>query len=139
MIKINDTVEVVKQKRKSKKWKKYYGFNLVGKKGKVIQILGTQKEPYQGVKVRFPCIRINSGERKKPVYGFEWSFYLDEVKKIDDEIEFKQPSKRVTLKGKALESRKRAVQRLRQRGESIKDLAARYNVSKRTIWRWLRG
>jgi len=89
--------------------------------------------------VRFPCIWINSGNGKKPVYDFEWAFYSDEVKKIDEEVEFKQPSKKTALRGKALERRKKIVQELRQKGESIESLAKRFNTSKRTIWRWLRG
>ena len=135
MIKNDDTVEVVKQRRKSKKWSKYYGFNLVGERGKVVEILGTPKEPYQGVKVKFPCVHAG----KKPLYDFEWAFYSDEVKRIDEEVKFKQPSKKTVLRGKALQRRKEIVRELRRKGESIEDLARRFNTSKRTIWRWLRG
>jgi len=137
MLALNDTVQITKLLPKSRRWKKYYDFDLTGKKGKVIEILGTRREPYQGVRVRFPCISIVSETGKKPAYGFEWAFYNDEVKKIDEEIEFRQPPKKI-VKGKALESREKAVQRLRKQGESIKDLAARYNVSRMTIWRWLK-
>jgi len=133
----DDTVQVIKLRGKSKKWKKYYGFDLIGKKGKVIEILGSQNNPYQGVKVKFPCIRIDSENGRKPVYGFEWSFYKDEIEKIDEEIEFRGPTKKI-VKGKALESRKKAVQELRKKGESIENLAKLYNVSKRTIWNWLK-
>ena len=138
MIKLGDVVEVVKQKQKSKKWKKYYGFDLIGKKGKVVAFLGTQKEPHQGVKVRFPCIWINSGNSKKPVYGFEWAFYSDEIKRVNEKIEFRQPPKKTALRGKALERRKKIVRELREKGESIENLAKRFNVSKRTIWYWLK-
>jgi len=131
-----DTIQVIAEKRKSKKWEKYYGFDLVGKRGKVLEILGTQKEPYQGVKVRFPRIEVNSENGRKPVYGFEWSFYKDEIKKIDEEIKFK-PQK-TALRGKALERRKKIVRELRQKGESIENLAKRFNVTRMTIWRWLK-
>jgi len=134
MLTLNDTVQITKLLPKSKRWKKYYGFDLIGKKGKVIELelLGT----YQRVKVKFPCIRINSEEGKKPVYGFEWSFYKDEVKKIDEEIKFRP--KKTALRGKALERRKKIVRELRQKGESIENLAKRFDVSKRTIWYWLK-
>jgi len=134
---LGDTIEVVKQRRKSKKWKKYYGFDLIGKRGRVIELEPTniRNKPCQRVKVKFPCIWINSENGKKPVYGFEWSFYGDEVKRIDEEIKFR-PQK-TALRGKALERRKKVVQEMRQKGESIENLAKRFNVHRATIWRWL--
>lgn len=134
---VGDTVKAISLSSKSEKWIKYYNFDLIGKTGKVIEILGTKVDPHQGVRVKFPFMWIDGTDEKKLVYGFEWSFYNGEVKKINEKIEFKEKKKRHILKGKALKIRKATVRRLRKEGESIENLAKRFDVNRTTIWRWI--
>ena len=48
--------------RKSKEWIKYLGSDLVGQKGKVVEVLGTQ-----GIIVKFPFVYMNNGDGKRKV------------------------------------------------------------------------
>ena len=135
----NDTIIIQKLGHKSKKWQSYYGVSLKGKKGRIVQVLRDNKGEEQGYRVRFPKIKIVAdawNNHKKTVKNFEFAFYKDEVKKIMEDIEVPKTKTRRTRR--MLESNKTAVKRLRAKeGLKIKDLAERFGVDERTIYRWL--
>ena len=135
----NDNVIIQTLGSKSKRRQSYYGVNLEGKKGKIIRALQNSKREEQGYRVRFPEVKIEEGpwnRHKKTVKNFEFAFYKDEVKRIKGDLELPKPRKTKTRK--MLKSNKAAVRRLRAReGLKIKDLAERFDVNERTIYRWL--
>ena len=135
----NDAVIIQKLGRKSRKWQSYYGANLEEKKGRIVQVLRDNKGEEQGYRVRFPKIKMVAdvwNNHKKTVKNFEFAFYKDEVKKIMEDIEVPKTKTRRTRR--MLESNKTAVKRLRAKeGLKIKDLAERFGVDERTIYRWL--
>ena len=136
----NDNVIIQKLGFKSKKSQSYYGVSLEGKKGKVIQVLRNSKGEEQGYRVRFPEVKIEAGlwnSHKKTVKSFEFAFYKDEVRKIRKDLEVPKPKMRRTRK--MLESGRAAIRRSRDRDRlKITELAKRFNVSRRTIYRWLK-
>ena len=135
----NDTVVIQRLGRRSLKWESYYGTSLEGKKGEIVQILRNNKGEEQGYRIRFPKIKIAAGvwnSHKKIVKNFEFAFYKEEIKKITENIEI--PKAKIRRTRRMLESNKAAVRRLRAReGLKIKDLAERFGVDERTIYRWL--
>ena len=117
-------------------YERYYGFNIVGKKGKIVSVLGTDKEPYQGAKVRFPVVHITDADGNRVSRsGFEFPFDKDELEKINETVP--HPKSRTRLKGYALNMRKGAVRRMKERGETIQAIASHFEVNRRTIRRWL--
>lgn len=135
----NDNVIIQKLGSKSKRWQSYYGVSLEGKKGKIVQVLRNSKGEEQGYRVKFPEIKIEAGlwnSHKETVKNFEFAFYKDEVTKIREDLEVPEP--KIREKRKMPENNKAAVRRLRAReGLKVGELAKRFNVSRRTIYRWL--
>ena len=136
----SDSVIIQKLGFKSKTWQSYYGVSLEGKKGKIVQVLRNSKGEDQGYRVRFPEMKIEAGlwdSHKETVKNFEFAFYKDEVRKIRDDLEVLEG--RIRRTRKTLEGGKAAVRRLRAReGLKVGELAERFNVSRRTIYRWLK-
>ena len=136
----NDNVIIQKLGSKSKRWQSYYGVSLEGKKGEIIQVLRNSKGEGQGYRVRFAEIKIEAGlwnSHKETVKNFEFAFYKDEVRKIREDLEVLEG--RIRRTRKLLEGGKAAVRRLRARDRlKITELAKRFNVSRRTIYRWLK-
>jgi len=85
VIDVGDKVIIIGCSQKSKKWTKCLGFDLVGQKGEVIEILNLRGVT-QGIIVKFPFVYMNNGDGKRKVSDFEWSFYNDEVQKIEGGI-----------------------------------------------------
>ena len=86
----NNNVVIRKLGSRNKRWQWYYGVNLEGKKGRIVQVLRNSKGEEQGYRVRFPEIKIESdlwNSHKKTVKNFEFAFYKDEVGKIREEGE----------------------------------------------------
>lgn len=134
----NDTVIIQKLGRKSRKWQSYYGANLEGKKGKIVWVLRNSKGEELGYRVKFSSveIRVDGDGHKKTIPNFEFSLYNNEVKRIKGNPQFSTLRKAKTRR--MLESNKTAVRRLRAReGLKMKDLAERFDVDERTIYRWL--
>ena len=136
----NDNVIIQKLGSKSKRWQSYYGVSLEGKKGKIIRILQNSKGEQQGYRVKFPEIKIETGFQnghRKTVKNFEFAFYKDEVRKIREDLEVPEP--KIRGKRKMPKSDKAATRRL-STGEGLKvgELAEKFNVSRRTIYRWLK-
>jgi len=136
-----DSNNVIVQKlgSKSRKWQSYHGVNLEGKKGRIVQVLRNSKGEEQGYRVRFPEMKIQTGfwnSHRKTVKNFEFSFYKDEVKRTTEHLEVVEPERRGTRS--MVERDKAAARRLRSReGLEIGELVERFNVSRRTIYRWL--
>jgi len=136
----NDSVIVGELGTKSKKWQSYYGVNLEGKKGRIVQVLRNSKGEQQGYQVRFPKTKIETGfqnDHRKTVKNFEFAFYKDEVRRIREDLEAPEP--KIGGKRKMPESDKAATRRLSTReGLKVEELAEKFNVSRRTIYRWLK-
>jgi len=136
----SDSVIIQKLGSKSKRCQSYYGVSLEGKKGEIIQVLRNSKGEEQGYRVRFPEMKIEAGlwnSHKKTVKNFEFAFYKDEVRKIRNDLEVPEP--KIRGKRKMPESDKAAARRLSTReGLKVGELAERFNVSRRTIYRWLK-
>ena len=136
----NDNVIIQKLGFKSKKSQSYYGVSLEGKKGKIVRILQNSKGEQQGYRVRFAEIEIEAGlwnGHKRTVKNFEFAFYKDEVRRIREDLEVPEP--KIRGKRKMPESDKAAARRLSTReGLKVGELAKKFNVSRRTIYRWLK-
>jgi len=136
----NDSVLVQELGPESKNWQSYYGVSLEGKKGKIVRILQNSKGEQQGYRVRFPEIKIETGFQnghRKKVKNFEFAFYKDEVRRIREDLEVPEP--KIRGKRKMPESDKAATRRLSTReGLKVGELAEKFNVSRRTIYRWLK-
>ena len=136
----NDSVIVQELGPESKKWQSYYGVSLEGKKGRIVQVLRNSKGQAQGYRVRFSKVKIEGGARnshRKTVKNFEFAFYKDEVKRIREDLEVPEP--KIREKRKMPESDKAAARRLNTReGLKVGELAEKFNVSRRTIYRCLK-
>jgi len=136
----NDSVIVQELGPESKKWQSYYGVNLEGKKGRIVQVLRDNKGEEQGYRVRFTEVKIETGFQnghRKKVKNFEFAFYKDEVRKIRDDLEVLEG--RIRRTRKMPESDKAAARRLSTtEGLKVGELAEKFNVSRRTIYRWLK-
>jgi len=90
--------------------------------------------------VKFPEIKIETGFQnghRKTVKNFEFAFYKDEVRRIREDLEAPEP--KIGGKRKMPESDKAATRRLSTReGLKVEELAEKFNVSRRTIYRWLK-
>lgn len=67
---IGDEIRIIKLRPESKKALSYYQRDIGRRKGKIVNLLGTERDPSQGVRVKF-------GKR-----GFEYAFHPDEIRKI---------------------------------------------------------
>ncbi|MBA7628282.1 hypothetical protein ES703_35759 [subsurface metagenome] len=82
--------------------------------------------------------RVRSFEFSKTAKeNFEFAFYKDEVRRIREDLEVPEP--KIRGKRKMPESDKAAARRLSTReGLKVGELAEKFNVSRRTIYRWLK-
>lgn len=72
---VGDEIRIITLRGETKKALSYSGRKLIHRKAKVIKILGTERDPYQGVRVKFG----KDGFEKK---NFVYAFYPDEIKKV---------------------------------------------------------
>jgi len=135
---IGDLVKIIKLTPKKKRFQKLYGYNPIGKKGVVTAILGTKKDPCQGVRVRFPWMQINGGNGKKKIQGFESPFYIEEVQKLNGDVKLGEEVKIRYRRGVELKNAIKMAKKLREGGKPICEIARQMGVSERTIFRWLK-
>lgn len=140
-MKIGSNVIVRNLTSKAKKRRKrLWGTDFEGKKGKIVDVLINSKEEKQGYRIRFPKITIvaDNDSGYKEIQNFELPFYNSEVAEIKEEILFpngNRERKRRTRKGR--ETDIKTVKRLQREGHKVNELAKRFEVSRRTISRWL--
>lgn len=131
---INDVVRV-KSSWQSKLWDRYWGSELHGEKGKIVDIIGHNGQ-VEGCRVMFPAITISDEDNKeKVIYDFIWPFRKDDAEKVTGKLE-STPRKKYRT-GKHLQALQSAAQRLRQTGMKIKDIARQLEAPSKTVENWL--
>lgn len=141
MIKLgcNAIIKGLSRERK-KHLNKLWRTDFQGKKGKVVGVLTNSKGEDQGFRIRFPLVKvpINENGLRASRENFEYPFYDSEVALLSEELVFpkvRESSRRTKLGRNASIN---AVRRLRRKGYRVNELADKFNVSLRTIGRWLK-
>jgi len=142
---INSNVIIQNLTPGTRKRQALWGVNFEGKKGKIVEVLINNKGEKQGYKIRFPMIKIviNEDGGMEERENFEYPFYNSEVAFLDEKEELLFPDSDEIEEEKRRTQRQvtrdaGAVKRLKQKGIKIKELAKRFNVSRRTIHQWLK-
>ena len=131
---INDVVRV-KKTWQSKFYDRYWGCELHGERGVIVDIIGYKGE-IEGYRVKFPAITIwDEDNEEKIIYDFVWAFPKDAVDKVSGKLE--SAPRRKYRTGKHLQGMQSAAQRLRQRGMKVTDIAGQLQVPEGTVKRWL--
>lgn len=125
--------------------KRLWGVDFEGKKGKVVEVLINSRGEEQGYRIRFPVVKIavSDNEGLWPRENFEYPFYNSEVSLLgkEEELVFPTPGGNGERKGRTRKGKEtdiKTVKRLRQKGHKVNELAKRFEVSRRTICRWLK-